>query len=67
HYARGKLAAKRLDLIIANQVGIEGGGFESDNNAATAYWQGGERVFPSSSKTELADQLLALIAERLQA
>ncbi|WP_017168312.1 phosphopantothenoylcysteine decarboxylase, partial [Xanthomonas phaseoli] len=67
HYARGKLAAKRLDLIIANQVGIEGGGFESDNNAATAYWQGGERVFPSSSKTELADQLLAMIAERLQA
>ncbi|MCC4606136.1 bifunctional phosphopantothenoylcysteine decarboxylase/phosphopantothenate--cysteine ligase CoaBC [Xanthomonas campestris pv. badrii] len=67
HYARGKLAAKRLDLIIANQVGIEGGGFESDNNAATAYWQGGERVFPSSSKTQLADQLLALIAERLQA
>ncbi|KGK59732.1 phosphopantothenoylcysteine decarboxylase [Xanthomonas cannabis pv. phaseoli] len=67
HYARGKLAAKRLDLIIANQVGIEGGGFESDNNAATAYWQGGERVFPSSSKTDLADQLLALIAERLQA
>ncbi|WP_372359181.1 bifunctional phosphopantothenoylcysteine decarboxylase/phosphopantothenate--cysteine ligase CoaBC [Xanthomonas axonopodis] len=67
HYSRGKLAAKRLDLIIANQVGIEGGGFESDNNAATAYWQGGERVFPSSSKTELADQLLALIAERLQA
>ncbi|MEA9565499.1 bifunctional phosphopantothenoylcysteine decarboxylase/phosphopantothenate--cysteine ligase CoaBC [Xanthomonas sp. WHRI 8932A] len=67
HYARGKLAAKRLDLIIANQVGIVGGGFESDNNAATAYWQGGERAFPTSSKTELADQLLALIAERLQA
>ncbi len=66
-YARGKLAAKRLDLIIANQVGISGGGFESDDNAATAYWQGGERVFPSSSKTELAERLLALIAERLQA
>ncbi|MEE7559163.1 hypothetical protein HH299_05120, partial [Xanthomonas sp. Kuri4-2] len=66
-YARGKLAAKRLDLIIANQVGISGGGFESDDNAATAYWQGGERAFPSSSKTELAERLLALIAERLQA
>ncbi len=66
-YARGKLVAKRLDLIIANQVGISGGGFESDNNAATAYWQGGERAFPSSSKSELAEQLLTLIAERLQA
>ncbi|WP_434031724.1 bifunctional phosphopantothenoylcysteine decarboxylase/phosphopantothenate--cysteine ligase CoaBC [[Pseudomonas] boreopolis] len=66
-YARGKLAAKHLDLIIANQVGIAGGGFESDDNAATAYWQGGERAFPSSSKTELAERLLDLIAERLQA
>jgi len=66
-YARGKLAAKRLDLIIANQVGISGGGFESDDNAATAYWQGGERTFPSSSKAELAEGLLDLISERLQA
>lgn len=66
-YARGKLAAKHLDLIIANQVGIAGSGFESDDNAATAYWQGGERVFPSSSKAELAERLLDLVAERLQA
>ena len=66
-YARGKLAAKRLDLIIANQVGIAGGGFESDDNAATAYWQGGERSFPSSSKAELAERLLELVSERLKA
>jgi len=66
-YARGKLAAKRLDLIIANQVGISGSGFESDDNAATAYWQGGERSFPSSSKADLAERLLELISERLQA
>lgn len=66
-YARGKLAAKHLDLIIANQVGIAGNGFESDDNAATAYWQGGERAFPSSSKAELAERLLDLIAERLRA
>ena len=66
-YARGKLAAKRLDLIIANQVGVSGSGFESDDNAATAYWQGGERIFPSSSKAALAEGLLELISERLQA
>jgi phosphopantothenoylcysteine decarboxylase/phosphopantothenate--cysteine ligase len=66
-YARGKLTAKRLDLIIANQVGISGGGFESDDNAATAYWQGGERTFPSSSKAELAERLLELVSERLNA
>lgn len=66
-YARGKLADKRLDLIIANQVGVAGSGFESDQNAATAYWQDGERAFPATAKTELAEQLLALIAERLNA
>ena len=66
-YARGKLVDKRLDLVIANQVGISGGGFESDNNAATAFWQDGEQVFPATSKRELAEQLLALIARRLKA
>jgi phosphopantothenoylcysteine decarboxylase/phosphopantothenate--cysteine ligase len=66
-YARGKLIAKHLDLIIANQVGIAGNGFESDQNAATAYWDGGQREFPGTAKTQLAEQLLDLIAERLDA
>lgn len=64
-YARGKLVDKHLDLVIANQVGQSTGGFESDDNAATAYWQDGEQVFPATSKTELAEQLLALVAQRL--
>jgi len=66
-YARGKLVDKRLDLVIANQVGVTNGGFESDENAATAYWQGGEQVFPGTTKTLLAEQLLSLIAQRLHA
>ena len=66
-YARGKLADKHLDLIIANQVGIAGGGFESDQNAATAYWAEGQRAFPGTAKTQLAEQLLDLITERLDA
>ncbi|KRG41698.1 phosphopantothenoylcysteine decarboxylase [Stenotrophomonas pictorum JCM 9942] len=66
-YARGKLVAKHLDLIIANQVGIAGNGFESDQNAAVAYWDGGQREFPGTAKTRLAEQLLDLIAERLDA
>ncbi|QNH11052.1 bifunctional phosphopantothenoylcysteine decarboxylase/phosphopantothenate--cysteine ligase CoaBC [Xanthomonas sp. SI] len=66
-YARGKLNDKHLDLIIANQVGVAGNGFESDQNAATAYWQQGARSFPAVSKAQLAEQLLALIAERLHA
>lgn len=66
-YARGKLVAKRLDLIVANRVGIADGGFESDRNAMTAYWAAGERDFPSAPKTKLADDLVALIVERLNA
>lgn len=66
-YARGKLVAKHLDLVVANRVGLSGSGFESDDNAATAYWADGEREFASMSKQQLAGQLLDLIVQRLQA
>ena len=66
-YARQKLAAKRLVLIVANRVGVPGTGFESDDNAMTAYWPGGERDFPPAPKTRLADGLVELVAQRLQA
>ncbi|WP_368563155.1 bifunctional phosphopantothenoylcysteine decarboxylase/phosphopantothenate--cysteine ligase CoaBC [Pseudoxanthomonas sp. UTMC 1351] len=66
-YARKKLVAKRLDMIVANRVGIADGGFESDSNAMTAFWKDGERAFASAPKTQLADELLDLIVERLNA
>jgi phosphopantothenoylcysteine decarboxylase/phosphopantothenate--cysteine ligase len=66
-YARQKLAAKRLDLIVANRVGVPGAGFESDDNAMTAYWPGGERDFPAAPKVRLADGLVELVAQRLKA
>ncbi len=66
-YARGKLVSKHLDLIVANRVGVADGGFESDQNAMTAYWQDGERVFDPGAKTRLADDLIELIVERLNA
>ncbi len=66
-YARQKLEAKRLDLIVANRVGVPGSGFESDDNAMTAYWPGGERDFPPAPKLRLADSLVELVAERLRA
>lgn len=66
-YARSKLVAKHLDLIVANRVGAPDCGFESDRNAMTAYWQDGEREFASGPKTRLADELIDLIVERLHA
>ncbi len=66
-FARGKLTAKGADMIAANWVGRERGGFERDENALQVYWRGGERALPMAPKSELARQLIALIAERYQA
>jgi phosphopantothenoylcysteine decarboxylase/phosphopantothenate--cysteine ligase len=63
--ARAKLAKKKVDLIAANRVGVEGSGFQSDDNALVVYWSGGERALGSAPKTELAERLLDLLAERL--
>jgi phosphopantothenoylcysteine decarboxylase/phosphopantothenate--cysteine ligase len=63
-YARGKLVAKKIDLIAANRVGVAGSGFESDDNALCVYWSGGARALGPAPKSQLADALLDLIAER---
>jgi phosphopantothenoylcysteine decarboxylase/phosphopantothenate--cysteine ligase len=64
-YALGKLQRKKLNMIVANQVG-EGKGFDSDQNAVNVYWQAGEQSFSTAEKTELARDLLKLIAERFE-
>ena len=65
--ARAKLAAKRVDLIAANRVGVAGSGFESDHNALVVYSADGERALGPAPKTELAERLLDLILEHLPA
>jgi phosphopantothenoylcysteine decarboxylase/phosphopantothenate--cysteine ligase len=64
HYAEDKRRRKNLDLIAANQVGVAGSGFESEQNELHVLWEGGERVLPLADKTLLGQQLVALIAER---
>ena len=63
--ARAKLAAKGVDLVAANRVGVAGSGFEADDNALTVYGADFERTLGPASKTRLAEDLLDLIAERL--
>ena len=58
-----KLAAKNLDMIAANKVGI-GLGFDKDENALTVYWPGGKQELSLTSKAALARQLIAVIAQR---
>ena len=64
-HALGKLERKRLDMIVANQVG-GGKGFDADQNAASVFWKDGEQQFEITDKTELALDLLKLIAERFE-
>ncbi|MBK8509674.1 MAG: bifunctional phosphopantothenoylcysteine decarboxylase/phosphopantothenate--cysteine ligase CoaBC [Candidatus Competibacter sp.] len=64
HYAEEKRRRKNLDMIAANQVGVAGSGFESEQNALQVLWEGGEHILPLTDKTLLARQLVALIAQR---
>lgn len=64
NYARSKLQSKGLDMIAANQVGLSEGGFDSDQNALTVFWSGGEQHLNMTDKQTLAKQLLALIIEK---
>jgi phosphopantothenoylcysteine decarboxylase/phosphopantothenate--cysteine ligase len=61
--ALAKLEGKRLDMIAANEVG-DRLAFDCDDNALTVYWAGGRRELGRAPKRELADALVALIAER---
>ncbi len=65
HYARDKLVRKRLDMIAANQVGREGCGFESDDNALTVIDAETAHALGPGPKTVLADALLDLVKARL--
>lgn len=64
-YARGKLAAKRLDLIAANRVGIAGSGFESDENTLHVYAADGASTLGPGAKSDIARGLLDLVEARL--
>jgi phosphopantothenoylcysteine decarboxylase/phosphopantothenate--cysteine ligase len=66
-YARDKLERKRLDLIAANDVAAPGLGFESDTNALSVLWAGGQVRIEAAPKLEVARLLLTLVAERIGA
>lgn len=66
-YARQKLLNKRLDMICANDVSSSQTGFNSDHNAVSVIWRGGELDLPTQPKQQLAEQLIALIRQHYQA
>ncbi len=57
--ARGKLEAKRLDLIVANDVSRKDSGFSVESNEATLFRADGKsRKLPLMTKRALADEIL---------
>lgn len=65
-HAKSKLTEKGLDLIVANDITTLGGGFGSDQNAATLIdRQGVLTELPLMQKRALADAILNRAQELL--
>lgn len=60
--AKIKLKSKKLDLIFANHATNT---FNSNESTATAYWNEGEQILPSTHKSQLARSMIKLISKRL--
>lgn len=58
-YARGKLAKKNADMIVANNVTAPGAGFGTDTNIVTIYDKDGSATeLPKMSKADIAKSIL---------
>jgi phosphopantothenoylcysteine decarboxylase/phosphopantothenate--cysteine ligase len=65
-YARGKLSAKKLDMIACNDVSRADIGFQSDDNAMTVFWRNNGRAqLDKSPKAHIARALVALCAQQM--
>lgn len=62
-HARRKLARKKLQMIVANEVG-SGRAFDVDDNHLIVVESGGETDLGHGAKTQLAHELAALICTR---
>lgn len=65
-YALDKLERKKLAMIVANDVSNSAIGFNSEQNAATVYWRGGQQEIAQTSKLHMAQQLMTLICEQYE-
>jgi phosphopantothenoylcysteine decarboxylase/phosphopantothenate--cysteine ligase len=66
--ARAKLAAKKLDMIVANDISATDAGFAVDDNRVTLLdATGGVEPLPLMSKTRVAEVVLARTADLLGA
>ena len=60
--ARGKLAKKNLDMIVANNLKVKGAGFGTDTNVVTLITRDGEEKLAIMSKKDVAMRILDRLA-----
>ena len=65
--SRSKLERKNLDMIVANNLKVEGAGFRGDTNVAVLIKKSQVKELQLMSKVELADGILDEIAGELAA
>lgn len=63
--ARAKRERKHLDLIVHNDVSVDGIGFESGENAITIIGAGGDEAVARASKDACAERILDAVAPLL--
>ena len=55
--SKNKLAKKNADMIVANNVKVEGAGFGTDTNVVTIFTKDKEIILDKLSKTEVAEKI----------
>lgn len=64
--AQAKMQRKKLDMIVANQVG-KNQGFDQDSNQIEILWDDGQLSLPEKEKKSLAVDLMDIVVERFSA
>ncbi len=63
--SRHKLEQKKLDLICANNLKVEGAGFGEGTNVVTLITKDSEEQLEKASKDTVASQIIDRIIEKL--
>jgi len=62
-HAKGKLKRKKLDMIVANPVGVNQG-FDQDTNQVEIIWKDGQVSLPEKNKAELAIEIMDIVSRQ---
>jgi phosphopantothenoylcysteine decarboxylase/phosphopantothenate--cysteine ligase len=63
--SRNKLEKKKLNMIVANNLKVDGAGFGTDTNVVTFITKDEEKTLDIMTKQEVADELLDFIVSKM--